>query len=510
MPSFKTRGKPPIKHSKCISFIIVALILCPITFSQIQSTKAAQTTNPKFPLIYKVLNGIGGLVEIFFPIISFAEGYKVSPSNITIGYNEKATVRVGNINLTSGQFEPPKNWFFFTERYVTFSAEFPGGNPDGVWFVNFNPPIAIQKSGELLITNATISLSSPPLASEMIQSTSIRIKVADTWVVNNLWYPENKSWWPGGANWKPGRVIFWFFGAFTAGYGKLSGKVLTDYYYVNVSVKVKPYHAAKIYAVPPNTITPNEIVSIPVMVENQGNYNDTFNFRVKSDMGYPLILTNNGTITLRPGEQGQAFVGVAAPGNIVDTGTLHSLIIEVYSGDQPNVTIGTQRLMLETQGLYVSEQISVYSIGIAFFIILVFSLFLAWRRRVNQQISIAPEKPWKIPEEQQHLAELKQTDRNAYRQERLMMADEHKSASLWYEGYRKSLRKKPATEKPEQKQKEKPKKPLSTFFKKPKKPPQGEQKKVQPSIPPEDTAKEKALVKIKNEQDKQLKKLKEK
>jgi hypothetical protein len=486
------------------------LILCPITFSQIQSTKAAQTTNPKFPLINKVLNGIGGIVGFFIgPIISFAEGYKVSPSNITIGYNEKVTVRVGNINLSTGQFQPPKNWFFFTERYVTFSAEFPGGNPGGVWFVNFNPPLAIQKPGELLITNATISLSSPPFASEMIQSTSLRIKVADTWVVNNLWYPEDRSYWPGGSNHtKPFQVIAWFFGAFTQGYGKWSGKVLTNYYYVNVSVKVKPYHAAKIYAVPPGTLTPNEIISIPVMVENQGNYNDTFNFRVKSDRGYPLTLINNGTITLQSGEQGQVFVGVAAPGDIVDTGTLHSLIIDVFSADQPNVTIGTQRLMLETQGLYVSEQISAYSIGIAFFIILVLSLVLTWRRRVNQQISIAPVKPWKIPEEQQHLAELKQTDRNAYEQERLMMVDEHKSALLWYEGYRKSLRKKPTTEKPEQKQKEKPKKPLSTFFKEPEKPPQGEQKKVQPSIPAKDAAKEKALAKIKNEQDKQLKKLK--
>jgi hypothetical protein len=229
---------------------------------------------------------------------------------------------------------------------------------------------------------------------------------------------------------------------------------------------------------------------------------------VKNALGYPLALTNNGTITLQPGEKRQAFVGVAAPGNIVDTGTLHSLTIEVYSADQPNVTIGTQRLMLETQGLYISEQISAYSIGVAFFIILVLSLFLAWRRRVQSQICIAPEKPWKIPEEQQHLAELKRIDRNAYRQERLMMADEHKSALLWYDDYRKTIRKKPTTKKPEQKQQEKPKKPLSIFFKEPEKPLQGEQKKVQPSIPTEDIAKEKALAKIKNEQDKQLKKLK--
>jgi len=87
----------------------------------------------------------------------------------------------------------------------------------------------------------------------------------------------------------------------------------------------------KIQALPPSKLTPNEIITIPVLVENQGNYNDTFNFRIRSETGSPLTLTNNGTTTLRPGEQGQAMIGVAVPANILDTGTLHSIIIETYS-----------------------------------------------------------------------------------------------------------------------------------------------------------------------------------
>jgi hypothetical protein len=502
------KGEPPIKHSKYITFIITALILCPIVFSQIYSTEAeSKLVGGKSP--FPIINGIGYVIGLLFRPISFAEGYKASPDNITIGVNEKATIQVGNYNLTSGEFEPPTDYFFFAERFLTFEAEFPGGNPGGVWFVYFNPPTVTQKSGKFLTTNVTISLTSPPMADTPIQSTIIRIKIADTWVTKNLWWPEDKSYHIGGKNFslylsRPS----WFLGALVGGFGKLSGKILTDYYYVDVLVKVKAFHAAKIEALAPEKLAPNEMTSIPVLVENQGNYNDTFNFRIKSETGYPLTLTNNGTITLRPGEQGQALVGVAAPANVLDTGTLHSIIIETYSAEQPNTSIATQRIFIETQGFYFSEQNSAYTIGFGFFILLVLFLLVYWGRKVVGKKRQKPEKPWKIPEEQQHLTELKRTDKKAYEQERLMMEDEYKSALLWYEDYRKTLRKKPKEKKPKKKPKEKPKKRIPLLLKKPEEKPKVE--KVASIVPPEDTSKQKALAKIQNEQEKQLRKLKEK
>jgi hypothetical protein len=105
-----------------------------------------------------------------------------------------------------------------------------------------------------------------------------------------------------------------------------------------------------------------------------------------------------------------------------------------------------------------------------------------------------------------------------------MMKDEYKSALLWYKDYRKTLRKKPeekkltkslstifkkakitlkVTEKPEKK----PAKPLLAISKKSEKPLKIEQKKKQPSIPAEDIILEKALVKIRKEQEKQLRKM---
>jgi hypothetical protein len=89
-----------------------------------------------------------------------------------------------------------------------------------------------------------------------------------------------------------------------------------------------------------------------------------------------------------------------------------------------------------------------------------------------------------------------------------MMEADYKSALLWYEGYRKSLRKKPKEKKPKKKQKEKPKKPVPVILKKPVVKPKEE--KVESIVPIEDKSKEKALAKIKSEQEKQLRKMKEK
>ena len=151
-----------------------------------------------------------------------------------------------------------------------------------------------------------------------------------------------------------------------------------------------------------------------------------------------------------------------------------------------------------------------------------------WKRKTSREILLKPEKPWKIPEEQQYLQELKRTDNKAYEQERIMMKDEYKSALLWYDGCKKSSQKnlretKPIKylsthiykvktslkreEKPGKKQKEKTEKPFLAIFNKSEKPKKSEQKKTQPIIQTEDITLEKALVKVRKEQEKQLRKM---
>lgn len=506
-------------RSKCLTLLVITIIACPIIVSQVNTVDARLKKEITFP-IFK-LNFLGLLAQTFFPIINFAEGYKAVPSNITLGINEKATFQLGMYNLTTGEFEVQRFPFFLTQRYAKFEAVFPNGNPGNVWFVVFDPPIVKQTKDaqdNLLVTNVTVSLTSPPKSSDFIQTQLLQIKITDVWVVGNMWTVK-KSQMPES------NIFFrltWPIAALTAGFGKWSGSEQITEYTVNVVVYIKPFHAAKIQALPPSKLAPNEIVSIPVLVENQGNYNDTFNFKIRSETGYPLIFTKNGTITLRPGEQGQALVGVAVPANFLDTGTLHSIFIDTYSVEDNTTSIASQRIFVETQGLYFSEENSVYTIGFGLLFLVGVVLFLIWRRKLPGKTGKKPEKPWKIPEEQAHLAVLKHTDKIAYEQERVLMEDEYKSALLAYKDDQKQFRGKPTKEKakksessifkklitplqtvvkPKKKQKEKTKKKPVALLKKPK------EKTLKPLVPIEDSAKEKILAKIKKEQDKQLRKL---
>jgi hypothetical protein len=452
---------------------------------------------------------------LVYPII-FAEAYAAFPANITVGINEPATLQIGNIDPGTGTIEPMEKPFFLYDRILYFSAEVLGDGPSNVWFINFDPPS--MNASKLPVTNVTISLTSPPMATEPIQNTIIRIHIADTWITGNMWFAKKSDFKEGE---EPSFIfrVTWPLAAFTGGFGKLSGKILVEPYYVDVLVTVKPFHAAKIQALPPKKLSPSQTTSIPILIENQGNYNDTFNFRIRTETGHPITVTRNGTITLQPGEQGQAFIGVALPKNILDTGTLHSLFIEVYSANQPNVSIATQRVFIESQGLYITQENTVYSIGFGLFFLIIIGVFLNLRQKSSRKNGKKPKKPWKIPEEQQHLKELKRTDNVAYEHERLMMEDEYKSALLWYKNDSKIPRK--------ERKRDKQKKPISNTVKKlinlpkkiqktkkkqkkPKKKPKEKPKKqlIKPLAPKEETSKEQVLSKIKKEQEKQLRRLK--
>ena len=521
------KGEFPIKFNKSITFIIVVLLLVPILYSQVQCTEAAaEKTGWQFPII----NLIGtGWAYLHKPII-FAEAFKAVPSNITIGYNEKVTIQFGNVDLESGEFEPqPDIAWFLTQVYYQYSVEFPEGNSDG-WFVTFDPPMNIRKKGEYALTNVTIALHAPPSSSEAVQSTVLRIKIADVWAFKNIWYPDLRTQpekWPiiGGVKqitnyMLTGRgPVGWFIAAVTGGFGKYSGKIMTDYYYVDINVKVKPFHSVKIQALSPEKLLPNDVISIPILVQNLGNYNDSIGFRVKTKNNTFLQMTQNTSIGLRPGEQGQVFVGIASSNNMLDTGTLHSITLEAFSTDEPEMTIAKQNIILETQGLYISEENATYSIGVGLVILCIVLLLWYWRRKISETIRKKPEKPWKLPQEQQPLAELKRTDKNAYNQERIMMQDEYKSALLGYKDYKKQTpitrtegklkktissiyQKLIAPFKTIGKPKTKPKKVQPVLFKKPVKKPKTEV--VKPIVPVEDNTKERILARIRREQERQL------
>ncbi len=445
-----------MRYTKFVTFILVIFLLC-ISVSATAPTEGEQR--------YPIMNTIGKLLASMFPIIQFNDfGLGSKPESIEIGYGEKVTLEVGMISKyeeTEGEFYVDEGQPFLLGRSLSFEAEFPDGNP-GAWFVNFDPPLLNSVDGTVLKSKATISLTAPPDSSYPVQSTIIRIKLTDTWAMGNVWFPE------GFENWYPGKKFFWFTSAVTMGFGTLSGQVLPEAYYIDVLVKVKPYHAVDIEPVTLEKLQPDQITSMPIIVKNLGNYNDTFSFKITSESG-DVKLVDPVTISLKPGETGNTLLGIAAPELVYDTGTLYPIIIETYSIDQPNVTIAQQRLFLETKGVYISEIGAAYSVIVCFFIFLGAAFFLFRKKRELANIVIKPQKPWNIPIERKHLEELKQKDKEAYEKERLMMEDEYKSAMLWYDSYRQSIKQEKQIGKTKQLNSK-----INEFFKKP------EKKKVKP------------------------------
>jgi hypothetical protein len=210
---------------------------------------------------------------------------------------------------------------------------------------------------------------------------------------------------------------------------------------VKVLVNVKPYHAVSFESVPLVNIKPGKIDSIPITLQNLGNYNDTFNFRI-ANASEGFILSNPVSLTLKPGETSDTLLAVAVPLNPLDTGTLHKIEIQAYSVSQPNVTIAERTVLVQTQGIYVSD---FSGFVIAFFgiiLLIIIGLYLYRRKRILEKICKKPEKPWLIPEEKKHLEKLKLKDKQKYNETFKMMEDEYNSSLLWYKYYKKELLKK--------------------------------------------------------------------
>jgi len=457
-------GKNNIKEKKRILVIFIVTLLCFSFITHVLSANvvAQRKGDPGEP--EGLLQRFGKFLVNFAQIIRFAaESAAADPPFFEISYNETVNLEIGMLNLDTGEFET-KYWGLYEERFLNFEViEYPGGNEHGKWFVTFDPPTVRVQEGVVLKTNASISLRSPRLAEESIQNGILKIRIHDTWVFGDIYRPRE-----GGYFDEFGKRALWFYLAITQGWGKeLSGHALTDPYDVDILVKVKPFHSVAFDSVPYIAVRPDEIVSIPITLQN----NDTFSFRVVSDHD-DIRIAEPMSITLAPGEVNNAYLGVSIPPSVFDFGTIHNIELEAYSIDEVNTTIASRTITLESKGVYFSE---VSSLGIFFFIfifIILVIFVMMRRRRLLDNICVKPDKPWDIPEEQKYLENLKKEDKQKYNEVLKMMEDEYKSALLWYDSYIKSaLQPKPVKkEKVKKVKKEKPKKKIKPFFKKTEKP----------------------------------------
>lgn len=434
-----------IKRIKDLLIIFIVFLICFSFINQVflVNVLAQGNETPEeedgvpTTLLGKLLYRLGNVyAKLFAPIIQvFLEAPQAKPTFVEVGYEENVSFEAGFLNLSSGEFEVWEiETTLFNVRYLNFEIiEYPGGNTQSTWTVSFDPNTILVKKGTVIKTNVSVALTSPPVLSNAIQSGVLKLRIYDTWAYGNLWSP------PKGTSMDNllGK-FFWFISAVMGHWGQLSGTVGVDVYDVEILVKVKPYHAVKFDSVPYLQFEPNKIVSVPITLQNMGNYNDTYSFRVISDND-DIKISDPISITLAPGETKNTYLGIAIPPNAFDYGTLHKIKIEAFSIDQPNTTIAERTVYFETKGLYVSEM---GFIVLIFFIFIIFAgvyLFIYRRRLSLGQYCVKPDKPWDIPKEKEYLEKLKKEDPDKYKEVMKMMEDEYESALLWYKYYCESI-----------------------------------------------------------------------
>jgi hypothetical protein len=281
-------------------------------------------------------------------------------------------------------------------------------------------------------------------------------------------------------------------------------------------ITVKPDSAVK-------EVAPSAMVTFMIDVTNLGYFVDTFAARITTDDNVIGTLSQQ-SIVLQPGETQTIRLQVMTPDIFFDPGTTHTITIKAYSVTYPTNQF-TGQVQVMVKGFYISP-LTWFVIGVVVFILLfIFILFrylFGWRR--YRSGGGKPDKPWTIPEEKAYLEELKAQDKEEYRKVLQMMEDEYRSALLWYEDYCRSI-------KPEQDREKRKRKILRLPFKKTTVPEEKQsvpewkivdesaheqaivEKKcaeiVEKETVPAQAERDKALEKIRREQEKQKKKLKQ-
>jgi hypothetical protein len=381
----------------------------------------------------KLLNLLGyTLAELRYKIFAIGDSWDFgsNTSYIEIGYNENVTFSIGIINILDLEDIKFKDSIilqaFLTSKSFSFVvSDYPLGSKDEYWNVIFDPPVVfLDKIGEKLHyrVNVTINLTAPPIGEKAIQSGVLRIRQKATQQYGSFWglYKENGDLYSA--------VLFSFlFGRQIA--GTVNQPELNKTRYVDILVKVKPYHKVVIDSPKIMQLNPNDIAAIPIKLTNIGNYKDTIGFRVVSN-NKKIEITDPVDVTIKPMETKDTIIGVGAQPNLIDFGTLHNIKIQAYSLSDPNVTIGEQEVILKTSGIYISGYSFMLILGSLLLLIIIF-FYLYSKNKVNIDIE-KPDKPWNLPEEKEYLDKLKKKDKNKFDEILKQMYQEYQSSILWY------------------------------------------------------------------------------
>jgi len=225
-------------------------------------------------------------------VFSEPESFNVEPTSISIQYLNQTEIIIGVKNSSSGNYKTMdydriRTDLFPVEDYE-FKLEIPDYVPEGIFVSWFDPPLLIwgAESDEEMKTKLIISANIPKNV-DLPKEIVLRVNITKYLTAGNLFWPSGKP-----TPWNPLTWGWSFYARFGSHpFGKIyGGKRLPEpSIYTDIVVHLGRFHLAEI--APPLTteIKPDQLVSVPIQIQNLGSHLDTFNFRVSTNDGSELV-----------------------------------------------------------------------------------------------------------------------------------------------------------------------------------------------------------------------------
>jgi len=287
-----------MKYTRYIAIFIVSLFLLsavlPHTIAQSDNERIIDLFFDRF--FRKSFSGLRAKM-IFTPFMtpwkpvrfSEPESFNAEPNSISIQYLDQTEITIGVKNSSSGNY---KTMDYFRGKFVElfpaedyeFKLEIPDYVPEGVFISWFDPPSLVweAESDEEMKTKLIIS-SNIPKDVDLPKEIVLRVNITKYLTAGNV----N---WPIGPNIKfiPGISLIYgtyMWHAYAKGwigghpFGKLySGKRLPEpSIYVDVVLHLGRFHLAEIAPPLITEIKPDQLVSVPIQIQNLGSHLDRIN-----------------------------------------------------------------------------------------------------------------------------------------------------------------------------------------------------------------------------------------